>query len=69
MTSESKRILFMKSDPIKCEKFTSLWLFAYKFCIFFRFEFAKKSGRVEPKNEKDSQIHIQNKFATLSSNQ
>lgn len=34
-----------------------------------RFEFAKKSGRVEQKNEKDSQIHIQNKFATLSSNQ
>lgn len=34
-----------------------------------RFEFSKKAGRVEPKNEKDSQIHIQNKFATLSSNQ
>ncbi len=51
------------------EKFTSFWPFAYKFRICFRFEFAKKSGRVEPKNEKDSQIHIQNKFATLSSNQ
>lgn len=34
-----------------------------------RFEFAKKSGRVEPKNEKDNMIHVQNKFATLSSNQ
>lgn len=33
-----------------------------------RFEYAKKSGRVEAKNEKDSQINLQNKFATLSSN-
>jgi len=31
-----------------------------------RFEYAKKSGRVEPKNEKDSQINLQNKFATLT---
>merc|ERR1712110_72803 len=29
-----------------------------------KFEYAKKSGRVEVKNEKESQIHIQNKFAT-----
>lgn len=34
-----------------------------------RFEFAKKSGRVEPKSEKDRQINLQNKFATLSGNQ
>lgn len=34
-----------------------------------RFEFAKKSGKIEPKNEKDSQIHIQNKFGALSGNQ
>jgi len=34
-----------------------------------RFEFAKKSAKIEPKNEKDSQIHIQNKFTALSSNQ
>lgn len=31
-----------------------------------RFEFAKKSGRVEPKNEKDNRVHTQNMFATLS---
>lgn len=34
-----------------------------------RFEYAKKSGRVEPKSEKDRQINLQNKFATLSGNQ
>lgn len=34
-----------------------------------RFEYAKKSGRIEPKNEKDSQINLQNKFTALSSNQ
>jgi len=31
-----------------------------------RFEYAKKSGRVEPKNEKDSQINLQNKFTMLN---
>lgn len=31
-----------------------------------RFEFAKKSGRIEPKNEKDSQINLQNKFTMLN---
>ncbi len=34
-----------------------------------KFEFAKKSAKIEPKNEKDSQIHIQNKFGALSGNQ
>jgi len=33
-----------------------------------KFEFAKKSGKIEPKNEKDGQIHIQNKFGALSGN-
>lgn len=31
-----------------------------------RFELAKKSARVEPKNEKDNRVHTQNMFATLS---
>lgn len=34
-----------------------------------KFEYAKKSGRVEPKSEKDRQINLQNKFASLSGNQ